>query len=574
MKRCHGLGPLVLLLLLVGAAAPPPVGAAERAAAASSNTARAGQLAADVREFATAPGLSRAKREKRIANAVRTAVVAATAYRSNSADVLGAATELAAAAAHAAPAYVEVIARAAALAPGVARIDGAAGSIRTAAMAGTKGGRAPRVAAGNGRASSSAKAPRVPRQAAPAEPEPHARENSDFAAAPTDTGVGSIVVPMEDEAPLPEMTGYRGRHPVKDAPVAVSLTLDASARRDDNVFLSSTNEVADTIVSAKPGVGLRWGQKSEMHGSIGYAESFEHFMDGTSPNVALGNGIFEFAFDGAASAGSANASYQELYQSNSDLAAQGVNDLIRTDLTAASVSLSANPWAKIGGRLGVNYADTRYRSDGLIGNSQIGVPFDLVFNATPKTDLSLGYVFGTQRPDGGGDSSKDHYFNVGARGQFTAKLAGTFNVGYQTRKVGAHPDEHMLAFNGNFDYELTPRTKMTLGGSRNFNASALGASTKNTSFQLGLTTDLSPQWQLSATASYANNEYGAGVFRPDQVAPQERTDHLWSGTFTASYLFTEWFSTSASYLLRDNGSTIPSVEYSDNVLSLTLGLKY
>ena len=58
------------------------------------------------------------------------------------------------------------------------------------------------------------------------------------------------------------------------------------------------------------------------------------------------------------------------------------------------------------------------------------------------------------------------------------------------------------------------------------------------------------------------------------MVPQARTDRLWEGTFSASYLITEWFSTSASYLLRKNNSTLSSVEFSDNVMSLTLGLKY
>jgi hypothetical protein len=58
------------------------------------------------------------------------------------------------------------------------------------------------------------------------------------------------------------------------------------------------------------------------------------------------------------------------------------------------------------------------------------------------------------------------------------------------------------------------------------------------------------------------------------VQPEERTDRLWEGGLTASYLFNKWVSTSADYSLRRSTSTVPSVEFSRNVLSLRLGLKY
>ena len=566
MKRSHGLGPLFLLAAVLLIPLQPTL-AAVRPAAVSSNVARAQQLAADVREFASAPGLSRAKREKRIATAVRTAVVAATAYRQDPSAVLGAASELAAAATHAAPAYADVIIKAAALAPGVSRIDGAASAIRSAALSGAKG-KPVRAAQGTGKKKTAAKP--VVRAAAP-EPEPE-YEPADHAVEMTaESGVGAAVYP-EEEMPEPNLPGRRRS---VDAPAfAVSATLDVGARYDDNVYLTPTAEVNDTIISAKPGLSMRWGDKSQTHGSLSYAESFDTYLDDTSPNVALGNGDFLFAFDTGVSAGSANASYRQLYQTNTDLAAAGVVQLIHTDLISAGLNLQVKPWAKIGAELGVNYADTNYKFPGLIGNSQIGVPFNTLFSVTPKTDLSLGYTFGTQRPEGGGDSSKDHYLNAGARGQFTAKLSGSFNVGYQTRRVGDNPDDHMLAFNGRFDYELTPRTALNLGMSRNFNASSAGASTKNTSFQLGLKTEFSPQFQMSAAVVYYDNDYGSGVFRPDQIEPAARTDHLWEGNLTASYLFTDWFSTSAAYYLRNNNSTLPDVEFNSNVLSLSLGLKY
>lgn len=552
---------LALLLALPASALSARDGATP--VVASSNAARARQLADDVREMANAPGVSRAKREKHIATAVRTAVVAATAYRQG-AEALGAATELVAAATRAAPAYAEIIIKAAALAPGVARIDGAAGAIRAAAQPG-------------GRPANVSRAAPAPRR----DPGMTGRETTAVA---VEESVGSAMeepevtaarVHRDDSAE--EASASRTRrisNPVDERNSAFTVKLRTGARYDDNVLLTSANRVHDVIFSVAPGAGFHWGDKSQSHGELAYSQSFEHYKDGTAPNVSLGNGTFQYAFDGARVNGSAQAGYQQLYQSNADLAANGQSAVIRTNQTSAGVSVEANPWAKIGLRGGANYSDTTYDFTGLLGNSRINVPVDVLFDVTPKTALTTGYVYGTQRPEGGGASSRDHYFNVGARGSFTPKLTGSFNVGYQLRQVGANPRDHMLAFGGNFAWELTPLTNLTLSGNRNFNASALGVTTRNTDVRLGATTSFSPRFTMGASLGWSDNEYGKAVFRPDQLQPLERTDRSWDASLNATYSFWSWFSASAVYFHRNVNSTIPSVESTHNTVSLDLELKY
>jgi len=169
----------VLLVILACAGAGP--------AAQASPTPEAGAtapaiLAQEVREIADTSMISRAKKEKRISTAVRVAVVAGTAYRSDPDEIVGIAAELAAAAAGAAPHFADVISKAAAFAPTVARIEGSSGRIRTAAYAGARGAGRRRGApvAPSRRAESLARARQIeapPPEAAPAPPtEPVSRE--------------------------------------------------------------------------------------------------------------------------------------------------------------------------------------------------------------------------------------------------------------------------------------------------------------------------------------------------------------------------------------------------------------
>ena len=523
---------------------------------------RARLLQADVKEFATVPGLSRAKREKRIATAVRTAVVAATAYVHDPEDVLGAASELAAAASRAAPAFTEVIIQAVSLAPGVTRVDGAASHVRSAALAGAKG-------LGGGRRTVAAQ----PRRVQPTERmEPVEPEESDRPAAVTRRAAGPALA--EDGPAGPEERRIARHNAVRDQQAALTLTTDVGVKHDDNVFLSPTNEVGDTVVSVTPGVAMRWESGSALRGNLAYKEAFNRYVEKSSPNVSLGVASLAVGYEGAASTASLDANYQQLNQSNADVLASGHHELLRINLTGAGASYETSLWTKTGLRLGASYADTRYGNSTFLGNRQWGLPIDLLFRVTPKTSLSLGYVHSSQRADGGGATSNDDYYNLGARGAFTEKLSGSFNIGYQSRRIATNPNERMLAFAGLLDYALTPKTGLTLGLTRNFNASALGASTRNTAFRLGLKSDLSNQWQLGAHVSWLDNEYGPAVFRTDTVKPDERTDHTWEADISATYLINDWFSTSASYLLRHNRSTLQAVDFSSNVVGLTMGLKY
>jgi Putative beta-barrel porin 2 len=80
---------------------------------------------------------------------------------------------------------------------------------------------------------------------------------------------------------------------------------------------------------------------------------------------------------------------------------------------------------------------------------------------------------------------------------------------------------------------------------------------------------------LSASLSYLNSNYGDAIFRENPLAtPVNRTDHTWEGSLVATYIYTQWLTTSASYNLHTNNSTIPTVDFTDNVFSLSVGLRY
>ena len=529
----------------------------------------AAQLGVEVGEIAHATTISRAKKEKRVSTAVRVTVVAATAYKQNPDEILGIGLDLAAAAARAAPAYAEVIANAVSFAPTIARIDGASSQIRTAVFAAVSGPK-PR---------SARPVPSTEYSAAPAPPA-ETRES------PTLPAQSRRVV-SEMTTPPPEAEFSTNAYPPTALPAAVrskvslgangglSVTADLSVHHDDNVFWTKADKVGDTIIAAAPGAEYHFGQNSLTHGGLRYKEAFTRYADKTAPNVNLGSGGGDFGYADDRLTLAASATYDQLNQSNPDILALGRRTLLRTDVLAIGGSIESQLTAKISAKAGEQYRRTEYKTLGLVTSQHVDWPVSLYFRALPKLDLSTGFTYGQERPQGGGPTGKDLYYNIGLRGSLTPKLSSEFSMGYQTREVGANPKEHLLAFDGSFNYELTPKTTAVLVLSRGFSASALGETLKNGSYRLGLTTDLTPQWRIGTNLAFRSVDYGTAEFTLNNIATSaRRKDDYWEGSLDVTYLWSQWLSASANYTVRSNRSTLPAVEFSNNILGLILGLRY
>ena len=530
----------------------------------------AASLAGEVRAIADSAMISHSRKEKRISTAVRVAVVAATAYKDNPDTIVELAAELAGAAAAAAPHYADAIAKAAAFAPAVARIEGSSGRIRTAAYAaarGDHGRRAPRLVP----------APRaeVLAEAAAAQPAP-----GPATPAPSPGAESAEVPPAaasaadETAAPPPRSRARTPRIALGDN-AAIHVMADVGVRFDDNLFLSADNKVSSTITTLVPGIELRYGQNSLAHGSFIYREAFTRYSRGGISSLNLGTGNADFGYDNGSLTLAATGSYQQTYGNNIDVLSQGQRSLFRSDVLGLDGRAEAPLTPKLNARVEARLARTAYQSPGLITNEYLSFPLKLYYHATPKVDLSAGATYGTQRAQGTAPSSRDLYFNLGARGEFTPKLTGEVSTGFQTRSAGDSPRERLWAFDSRLAYELTVKTSATLEASRSFHTSALGESLKDSQYTLALSSDPAPQWHFGLSVAYRDIGYGPALFRAGPlVLAADRRDHYWEAGLTTSYLFTNWLRATAEYTFRNDRSTLPGIEFSDNIMSLTVGLYF
>lgn len=341
------------------------------------------------------------------------------------------------------------------------------------------------------------------------------------------------------------------------------LTASTTISFEDNINFSDTNELSDEIFEFTPGLDLTFGKSSLTSGSLRIFERFIAYSNNTKYNDELFNAVFKSSFEGAKLTLNTNASYQELNQTTEDVQA-----IIASTTIAAGVNaeLALTEKTKVG--VGVQYREQDYDPVGLTDRTTYTVPVNYYFAIRPKLDLSAGVRYSRTDTDKAFSDWESFYFNVGARGEFTPKLTGNFSVGYTLRDADTAPgvdgDDAMVGFSAGLAYAYSPKTRITLDASNDFDTGSLGGGQERTSFTLGASSAVSALLSLRASVTYQQVDYIAGG----------RTDDYLIFRTGATYVLSDHVNFSASYSHHTNSSNFAPSEFSANVLSLSANFRY
>jgi len=343
--------------------------------------------------------------------------------------------------------------------------------------------------------------------------------------------------------------------------IPVFLTAAATTRYDDNVLLESTNKSSDTIFVLMPGIDLHTTGGVGQAG-LTYNEQFIRYSSHSDLNSNLASFASNYAYNGAASKLSAAASYQQLDQSN--LTLRSIDETVRRDLTDASVNGSFGLTAKTSLGTGVSFDRTRYPKVGYQDSDDWSLPVDFYYAVTPKVDLSLGYRYQRTTLADPVFDSKDHFFNVGTRGDFTPKLSGQIRVGVDQHRNDVGSSTNQLGLGTTINYLLSPKTSIDLTASNDFTHSAFGTSQKTFSVGSNVQFAFTPQWSATGGASFEATSYLSALARKDK---------FWVGNVGVNYALTANSAIQVSYLFRKNSSN-QSVNFNNNVLSLSASIRF
>ena len=338
--------------------------------------------------------------------------------------------------------------------------------------------------------------------------------------------------------------------------VDVFATGTVSFRADDNIFLSKS-ATSDTIFNLTPGLELTVGKDTDFKGTVTIAESFSIYSSHTNLNTNLfsidGNGSYS---DGKMKLNLATG-YHELNQNTVDN-----RGLTRRNIFNAGGNgeIEVSQITSAGGGIAFNH--TSYHRAGYISSDDYTLPLNLYYKWTPKVDLSVGYQFHDYEPVTGA-SSKDNFFNVGARGEFDPKLKGNFRVGYfkRTSSRGV-PSATLLGVDATLDYAITPKSNLVLTSTNQADTSPQGAQQKNFTLGASVQTALDAQWSVKGGLNYRAINYG------------NHTDDYVEGILGANYVINTNIRLLGEYIYRDNSSKLVGSQFTENVFTLAANLRY
>ncbi|MBK8475918.1 MAG: outer membrane beta-barrel protein [Opitutaceae bacterium] len=352
----------------------------------------------------------------------------------------------------------------------------------------------------------------------------------------------------------------------------VHLTGVAQVRFDDNVNFEEKNKNSDTVFSLIPGIELDYNG-GQTKGLLKVSEDFERYVDNSELHADLFSGVGELNFDSGKTKIDSRIGYHQMDQGSMTI--RNVDQRVRHDLFDASVNGMWSASAKTSIGAGIMYDSTNYVGIRYADNRHVSLPVDVYYGVSPKVDVSVGYRYRTTTvneisTDPRDYDSTDHFFNVGARGEFTPKLKGQVRVGYGMRDFDhkdplnptADRSTDQLSLSGALTYVYSPKTSFDFAVSNDFDNSALGISQEVFAVRTGGKFEFTPQWSANAGLSYQNTKY----------AQSNREDDFFVGDAGVVYAMSESVSFQASYIYRNNHS--PEVPFNNNILSFGISLRY
>ena len=311
-----------------------------------------------------------------------------------------------------------------------------------------------------------------------------------------------------------------------------------------------------------PGLELVYGQNALTKGKAYYYETISRYAGNSHSNTSLSSVGFDGNYDDQKTKMNFDASYVQLAQNTVDVRA---GFLVRRDVfhVEGGSEVSVTDKTSVGGS--VVYENIDYKRTGFESSKIASVPLKYYYYVLPKLAVSGGFTYSDTQLSGGGIGSKDYFYNVGARGEFTPKLTGMFAIGYTERKMDVGPNQNTMGVDSSLAFAVDEKTSLQFGVTNDFGVSGTGQNERNLTWSLGFQSKLADDWSVGSTLSYRSITYlGAGA----------RTDNYFEGSLNAKYTYSTLVNFTAGFTYRNNSSALVSSTFNNRVLSIAANIRY
>ncbi|MBI5381981.1 MAG: outer membrane beta-barrel protein [Opitutae bacterium] len=340
------------------------------------------------------------------------------------------------------------------------------------------------------------------------------------------------------------------------------LTGTLGLRADDNVTLSADKN-NDMVFEFVPGFEVVYGQNSLTKGRAFYKETITRYTDQDKLNTTLSSVGFDGKYDDQKLKVNFAASFAQLAQNSVDVRPTD-GTLTRRDVTNLSGVSEVSVTDKSSVAAGVTYDKVDYKRKAFTSTETFTVPVNYYFEVSPKLDMSVGIQYRDNSLKNAVDS-KDYFYSVGARGEFTPKLTGKLAVGVTQRKYDGSGNESSVGIDSSFAYAASEKTSVQFGVTNDFGYSGQGQSQRNLTFSGGVQSRMAEDWTVGGNLAYRVMNY---------LGKNSRTDDYVDGTLSATYVFNSFVNFTGSYTYRENSSDLKFASFDNNVFAIAANVRY
>lgn len=359
--------------------------------------------------------------------------------------------------------------------------------------------------------------------------------------------------------------------------------LNASVAYNDNIYLSESDEDADTIFTISPGVELVTGEQSRSRMSLRFVENILFYMDETDNNRALENIDFTFAHGGEGQKLQLTVAagfHHNQSASSRDTATRG--EMTRSYNYYANGIVSYKLGEKATLRSGFKWTGLTYQSSNAKWNyndrQQYSVPLYLYWAVREKLNMGFSAEYryvdlatsGLNRSAGKSAGMEQVWFlGLSAEGNAWEKLSLNGRIGlttsdYSRRTIDNLDGKDTFGMSVTANYKATEKLSTALTLNRDFELGSAAEGILSTGVTLSGKYSINDFWAANASVSY----------RLDDYQSSEREDDVYKFTVGASYQINEWASAYVNYALAIDESNSAGMDYTNNIVTVGVSFRY
>jgi len=341
-----------------------------------------------------------------------------------------------------------------------------------------------------------------------------------------------------------------------DWPIKFHPHLDLQSSYNDNVLISSTNQLADFSFLISPGLQLEYGNLDHNYLSLDYTMGIERFYRLTDLDAINHDVLFKSLFNFSRVKLEIDHTFKD--DTSEDFEA-GTRVEEQQNLTSASAEYSLNQYFSFGALY--HQELHHFPTPGQIDNELYEPGLALYYHLSSKTDL-YGEVDYGWADVSRGENQQFESVNLGLRGKITSKITGRLGVGFEHYDYsGPTPSIDTVVATVALHGDFTRHTFADLMVSRHISPSTTNAETSVTTTRVDLTVNQKIYHEKFLV-------YIGGTYERDEYTGASRTDDIWEGRVGARYFATKWLDFGASYRYQHNASTATSISFEQDLASV------